>query len=317
MERTYYPNHSYWIALGAVIGLGAVDLIVIFTVGLIVDDRSLHEKTLEIFDPAVFFPLTLLLVCLVAAIIYGIAAYFRKRLVIDSDEVQFHGAFLVRTIRFANVSEAQWSLIRDPRSARIDPARHYRPFRLRLRTATATLIIPLDQFARAETEDELVELLHYRLGRGVLQNWEEFQALRQGRASRWGPTEFTIRRIAWLFAVSTGVAVVIGAMFGLILAIRFPAIEEWWASAAGSGELSTVFRFPGAAVWPWTGWLMLDWSLVAGVLSLVVATSFVLVLCLFEWVITRAKIREGRRLDREVAPAAPGAIQTPSDSPRG
>ena len=292
MERTFFPNRSYWIALGAIIGLLLVGVIVVFAIGMIVDDRSLHEKTAELLEPPALFFLTLNFACLLAAIFYGVAAHFRQRLVIGTNEIRYHGAFLVRTIRFADVVEAQWSF-RD----------------LRLRNATRELVIWFDQFANRGTQDELLDLLRGRLRPSVRQNWEEFQAVREGRASAWSPPIFTFRSMLRMGVVVTVFAAISGAALGLLSQIRFPNTAEWWARAAGSGEIRSVINIPGAAKWPWSGWLILDWSLLSTLLSLIVGISFLLFLCFLEWALRKWTTIQARRLERAISP--------PSDSRDG
>lgn len=318
MERTFVPNRGYWIAFGGILGLLWFEAIVVLANGLLADDHSLHQKTTGLLELPFWFFLTFLIGCFLSANFYAILAYFRKRLVIGTDEIRCHRAILVRAIRFADVVDAQLSLTNNPRASRANPATFYRPHRLRLRTVTRELIISLDLFVRPETEDEILELLHTRLSPGVRQDWEKFQALREGRASPWSPPIFTLRRMACMATDATGIGLFVGALLGFLLFIGYPRnAAVLWASAADSGELSTVLNLPGAAKWPWSRWMLLDVSLYCGLWGLLFGIALFISLRIFEWAERKLRIAQGRRLERESVRRAFGAFQPSPDSRGG
>jgi hypothetical protein len=256
MERTFFPNRGYWTALGALFAFLWIELI-----GVIVLSRQYQSPAQ--FDPVtVWGSISFLAVCILAFGVHGVLAFFRKRLVIGRDEVRCHDALSVRVLRFADVVEAQWSLA--------NAGRVRRPYRLRLQTATAKRTIPLDQFLQAGAEDELVELLRGRLGPGVRQDWETFQALREGRASSWSPPVFTLRHMARLLAVATAISLVIGIGIGFGVWIEYPDIREW----------------------TWSGWPILDWCLYSGIVGLLAGILLLSVFHVMEW--AQLKMRMSR-----------------------
>lgn len=293
MERTFFPTRSYWGFFGSTLVVFWIYLIGFFVAFSLTEDNPFPAWSL----------ITALAVCLSAVSIYGVLVYRRKRLVISEDEIRSYGALHVRAMRFIDVVEADWII------------HATRPYCVQLRSPKTKLEIYLDQpFVQRGEQEELLDLLHSRLRPGVRQDWERFQALREGRASSWSPPLFTLKRISSILAITTGLAVASGAAVSFLLRIKSPNAAEWWAGAVARGEISTVIKIPGVVKWPWSGSLLLDWSLVVGFMGLYMGISFLLFLRILEWTHSKWRTIEGRRLERELTLPAPGSFQRPSDS---
>lgn len=300
VERVFRPTRSYWFAYEVVVSSCALMIGgFAFLTQLEGSPAEFHWRP----SVALWCLLAAGIVYLAAAAVYALLVYRREQLVIRDDEVRSHGPLFVRAIRFADVIEVRW-LWRNDR-------RH--PSGLRLRTATKKLVVYFSHFVQRETQGELLDLFRNRLRRCVCQDWETFQAVREGRASPWSPPVFTVMKMSRMLAVVTVIALVFGAAIGFLIQMRSPGVAAWWASAASNGEIDAALKIPGTVKWPWSGSLPLDWSLGFGLAGLVAGILFLNFFRCLEWAGLRwLRIVEGRRLERAMPPA-PGLFQPPPD----
>ncbi len=312
MERTFFPRRDYWLAFEMVFCFGAFWLGLIL-LGLLEEDNHLRSpQALPHARLVVFWwVIAISTVYVAAAIIYAILAYHRKRLIIREEEICSHGPLSIRVIRFADVIEARWLWMIGREHSRERP-----PYGLRLRTATKELMFNFNHFVQREAQSELVDWFRSRLGRGI-QNWEMLQALREGRASLWGPTVFTIKTMSRMLVIATGLSGIVGAAIGCLL--RRPlGIAELWADAANRGQIGAFLqiRIPAAAERLWSGSLLIDWGLGSGILGLIAGILFLSGFWYLEWTGRKWRSIQGRRSERAVIPPLPEPIR-PSPESRG
>ena len=259
------------------------------------DSRLQPPSTPARHDPVTACCLIVFLaVCLLAVAAYGILAYFRKRLVICADEVRSPHCWSAR-------SPSRMSSKPNGSSPTLHPLPV--PTLHGLTVLTLSACEPQQRNGRSSwislsKQERRTNFLSCS-GAGWVKEfdriWEAFQALREGRASPWSPPVLSVKKWPRLLIVTTSVAVVIGAAFGLLLRIKTP----------------------GAAEWTWSGSLLLDWSLFSGLLGLVLGILILSVFCFVEWADLKWRTIQGRRLERAISQAESGAFQSIPDSRSG
>lgn len=302
MERTFFPRWDYWFAFQVNVCGWSVILGGFCFLTQLEGEPGKPAKFRWHTSAALWCSLAVGAAYFAAATLYGVLAYRRKRLMIREDEIRCYEPLFVRTIRFADVIKAWWI----PHIDRTNP----QPRGIKLRSAKKKLEIDFDHFVSKEAQDELIDFFRRRLGPSAWHDWEKLQAIREGRASPWGPPAFTLKRMPRLLAVVAVLSVLIGAALGLLLQIRFPGGAEWWARATNS-------RFEISPVRPWFGSLPLDWGLGFGLAGLVIGILFLSFFWFLEWSGRKCRTIQGRRSERARYPPAPGPIQPPPDSRSG
>src|SRR5262249_55133429 len=133
--------------------------------------------------------------------------YFRKRLIVGSDFVRLRGLFTTRSLRFDDVSAAEWG------------RRHGR---LTLHGGDQKLVIDFGSFSKADGR-ECIALLHSALPNTTQTDWMEFQS-RSGilplAHSRTFFTEETLRCQGQVLLVYSGI------LWLLYLLVPVPVADE-------------------------------------------------------------------------------------------